>query len=230
MSVDMDRDALRTKYCEERDKRLRTDGNEQYVEVTGIFEHYVDDPYVESTEREPLLPAAARVRPSATNRPDRRRSRLRQVRHVRRRQPNLQHHARRAVLRRRTPSTPVGSRGVRRGGPVAAGNGAVARWSGRAAHTRRAHDGGPVERVERLRRRRRTRRHRPRADWLRSPTTKRCDWRSIRGTARRSNRTARLGGWQQRCLKSPPAATAHNERVLIGAAGLELARWVRRLQ
>jgi len=54
-SVDIDRDALRTKYREERDKRLRTDGNEQYVEVTGIFERYIDDPHVESTEREPLF-------------------------------------------------------------------------------------------------------------------------------------------------------------------------------
>ena len=75
MSVDMDRVAPRTKYREERHKRLRTDGNEQYVEVTGIFDHYVDDSYVESTEREPLLPAANRVRPSATNRPGRYRKR-----------------------------------------------------------------------------------------------------------------------------------------------------------
>jgi len=58
-SADIDRDALRTKYCEERDKRLRTDGNERYVEVTGIFEHYVDDPYVEPTEREPLFDEVA---------------------------------------------------------------------------------------------------------------------------------------------------------------------------
>jgi len=39
-------DALRRKYREERDKRLRVDGNEQYVEVTGRFAHYLDDPYV----------------------------------------------------------------------------------------------------------------------------------------------------------------------------------------
>jgi len=52
-SVDIDRDSLRTKYRQERDKRLRTDGNEQYAEVTGIFEHYVDDPHVEPSEREP---------------------------------------------------------------------------------------------------------------------------------------------------------------------------------
>jgi len=50
----IDRDALRRRYAAERDKRLRADGNEQYLEVTGIFEHYVEDPYVEAVEREPL--------------------------------------------------------------------------------------------------------------------------------------------------------------------------------
>jgi cation diffusion facilitator CzcD-associated flavoprotein CzcO len=50
-----DPDALREKYRIERDKRLRDDGNEQYVEVTGDFAHYIDDPYVEdSVKREPL--------------------------------------------------------------------------------------------------------------------------------------------------------------------------------
>lgn len=53
-TTEIDRDALRRKYREERDKRLRPDGNEQYIEVTGVFEHYVEDPYVEPTEREPL--------------------------------------------------------------------------------------------------------------------------------------------------------------------------------
>jgi len=42
-----DPDALRNKYREERDKRLRSDGNEQYVEVKGDFSRYIDDPYVE---------------------------------------------------------------------------------------------------------------------------------------------------------------------------------------
>ena len=40
-------DALRDRYRTERDKRLRTDGNEQYVEVAGRLAHYLDDPYVE---------------------------------------------------------------------------------------------------------------------------------------------------------------------------------------
>jgi cation diffusion facilitator CzcD-associated flavoprotein CzcO len=42
-----DADALRARYREERNKRLRDDGNEQYVEVTGKFAHYLEDPYVE---------------------------------------------------------------------------------------------------------------------------------------------------------------------------------------
>ena len=50
-----DPDALRDKYREERDKRLRTDGNDQFIEVTGEFAHFVDDPYVEpGFTREPL--------------------------------------------------------------------------------------------------------------------------------------------------------------------------------
>ena len=44
---DFDPDALRAKYREERDKRLRADGNEQYVEVKGDFSRYIDDPYVD---------------------------------------------------------------------------------------------------------------------------------------------------------------------------------------
>ncbi len=37
--------ALRDKYREERDRRLRDDGNEQYVEVKDDFAHFLDDPY-----------------------------------------------------------------------------------------------------------------------------------------------------------------------------------------
>ena len=44
---DFDPEALRAKYREERDKRLRVDGNEQYVEVKGDFSRYIDDPYVD---------------------------------------------------------------------------------------------------------------------------------------------------------------------------------------
>ena len=50
-----DPDALRDRYRAERDKRLRADGNEQYVEIAGRFAHYLDDPYVAPIEREPLF-------------------------------------------------------------------------------------------------------------------------------------------------------------------------------
>src|SRR5580658_2152100 len=52
--LDFDPDALRAKYIAERDKRVRPDGNEQYVEVKGDFTRYVDDPYVTPFTREPL--------------------------------------------------------------------------------------------------------------------------------------------------------------------------------
>ena len=55
VNTDFDPDALREKYRTERDKRLRDDGNEQYVEVVGQYEHYVEDPYVAPLEREPLF-------------------------------------------------------------------------------------------------------------------------------------------------------------------------------
>ncbi len=41
-----DPEALRQKYREERDKRLRLEGNDQYVETSGDFSRYIDDPYV----------------------------------------------------------------------------------------------------------------------------------------------------------------------------------------
>ncbi|MCC5952535.1 MAG: NAD(P)/FAD-dependent oxidoreductase [Acidimicrobiia bacterium] len=50
----IDREALRRKYREERDKRLRPEGNEQYIEPKGRYAHFLDDPYVERVEREPL--------------------------------------------------------------------------------------------------------------------------------------------------------------------------------
>ncbi len=45
--LDFDPNALREKYRLERDKRLRPEGNNQYIETKGDFRHYVDDPYVE---------------------------------------------------------------------------------------------------------------------------------------------------------------------------------------
>jgi cyclohexanone monooxygenase len=49
-----DPDALREKYRLERAKRMRADGNAQYVEIAGRFAPYLDDPYVEVVDREPL--------------------------------------------------------------------------------------------------------------------------------------------------------------------------------
>jgi len=45
---------MHERYRQERDKRLRDDGNDQYIEIAGVFSHYVDDPYTEPFEREPL--------------------------------------------------------------------------------------------------------------------------------------------------------------------------------
>jgi cyclohexanone monooxygenase len=42
-----DPDALREKYRQERDKRLRADGNDQYRHIGGELARYLDDPYVE---------------------------------------------------------------------------------------------------------------------------------------------------------------------------------------
>ncbi|MEE4283536.1 MAG: NAD(P)-binding protein, partial [Pseudomonadales bacterium] len=54
--LDFDPAQLKEKYLSERDKRVRTDGNDQYIEVTAEFSKYVDDPYVEQPiEREPLF-------------------------------------------------------------------------------------------------------------------------------------------------------------------------------
>ena len=40
----MDTAAIREKYRAERDKRLRPDGNDQYIEPTGRYAHYLEDP------------------------------------------------------------------------------------------------------------------------------------------------------------------------------------------
>jgi len=49
----VDTDALRRKYAEERDKRLRPDGNDQYIRLTGEFARYGGDPHTPRTERAP---------------------------------------------------------------------------------------------------------------------------------------------------------------------------------
>jgi cation diffusion facilitator CzcD-associated flavoprotein CzcO len=45
--IDFNPDALLAKYLSERDKRLRPDNVEQYIEVKAEFSRYVEDPYVE---------------------------------------------------------------------------------------------------------------------------------------------------------------------------------------
>ena len=47
IDLDFDPAALKAKYQAERAKRLRKEGNEQYVEIKGEFAHYLEDPYVE---------------------------------------------------------------------------------------------------------------------------------------------------------------------------------------
>ena len=49
-----DRDALRERYRIERDKRIRPEGNEQYLQPTGRFADLLDDPYAEITPRDPV--------------------------------------------------------------------------------------------------------------------------------------------------------------------------------
>ena len=53
---DFDPTALRKKYNEERDKRLalRPDGGSQFLRMEGSLKHYINDPYTEFKEREPI--------------------------------------------------------------------------------------------------------------------------------------------------------------------------------
>jgi cation diffusion facilitator CzcD-associated flavoprotein CzcO len=49
----IDKDALRRKYLEERNKRLRAEGNAQYRQFTGRFAEYLKDPYTPFKPRAP---------------------------------------------------------------------------------------------------------------------------------------------------------------------------------
>jgi cation diffusion facilitator CzcD-associated flavoprotein CzcO len=49
----IDAEKLRAKYREEREKRLRPDGNDQYLQPTGRYAHLLDDPYVPRAPRAP---------------------------------------------------------------------------------------------------------------------------------------------------------------------------------
>lgn len=50
----IDKQAILAKYRAERDKRLREDGNDQYVEIAGTYAHYLEDPYTPRVERPPV--------------------------------------------------------------------------------------------------------------------------------------------------------------------------------
>ncbi|MDH5737395.1 MAG: NAD(P)/FAD-dependent oxidoreductase, partial [Gammaproteobacteria bacterium] len=47
------KEALKKKYMAERNKRLRPEGNDQYVEIKDQLSHYLDDPYVPVKQRAP---------------------------------------------------------------------------------------------------------------------------------------------------------------------------------
>jgi cyclohexanone monooxygenase len=49
----IDKQALQRKYLEERNKRLRPDGNAQYIRIENQLSHYLDDPYTPVQKREP---------------------------------------------------------------------------------------------------------------------------------------------------------------------------------
>jgi cyclohexanone monooxygenase len=52
---EIDQDALRAKYLQERDKRLRPDGQKQYLVTEGEFEQFYEgDPYTPVAPREPI--------------------------------------------------------------------------------------------------------------------------------------------------------------------------------
>ena len=52
---DTDRETLRAKYKEEREKRIRPEGANQYIAPSGRFAHWSEDPYTPRTERDPVV-------------------------------------------------------------------------------------------------------------------------------------------------------------------------------
>lgn len=47
-------DEVHDRYARERDKRIRSDGNDQYIEVAGTFEHFAEDPHTTPQPRDPV--------------------------------------------------------------------------------------------------------------------------------------------------------------------------------
>ncbi|WP_182047550.1 flavin-containing monooxygenase [Curtobacterium sp. ME26] len=54
LAAEIDVDALRARYRQERDRRIRPDGARQYRATRGSFGYYAKDPYTPRTEREPV--------------------------------------------------------------------------------------------------------------------------------------------------------------------------------
>ena len=52
-AITLDKEVIRLRYKKERDKRLRADGNDQYIRINGQLSHYLDDPYVPIKARQP---------------------------------------------------------------------------------------------------------------------------------------------------------------------------------
>ncbi len=52
--MQIDKGAVLARYRAERDKRLRPDGNDQYLEMAGHFDQLLEDPYTPRTERAPV--------------------------------------------------------------------------------------------------------------------------------------------------------------------------------
>ncbi len=50
----IDKEALRRRYRAQRDKRLRPDGDDQYLRLTGQLAHYLADPYTPRVDRDPV--------------------------------------------------------------------------------------------------------------------------------------------------------------------------------
>lgn len=50
----IDKEAIRKKYAQERDKRVRSEGNDQYVRLEGTFDDLAADPYTPIKDRAPV--------------------------------------------------------------------------------------------------------------------------------------------------------------------------------
>jgi len=61
MRTAVEQDWLRRKYAEERAKRLRPDGPDQYVDLAELFPYMAGDPYLPTTERQPVSELADHV-------------------------------------------------------------------------------------------------------------------------------------------------------------------------